>query len=108
MAGRTVRVAIQCGALNSDTPFRTTCVMFKIKGAISCKRLTLKCSPRLVCIFVHKTTVHQTTLESDVRDSDLTLGQYVDRYRMDMYRAYRTWPPEIAQRNMIIDMAGKY
>lgn len=36
LAGRTVRVAIQCGALNSDTPFRTTCVMFKIKGVISC------------------------------------------------------------------------
>ncbi|XP_078383950.1 uncharacterized protein LOC144666392 isoform X2 [Oculina patagonica] len=36
MAGRTVRIAIQCGALNSELPFRTTCVMFKIKGEISC------------------------------------------------------------------------
>lgn len=36
LAGRTVRVAIQCGALNSDTPFRTTCVIFKIKGVVSC------------------------------------------------------------------------
>lgn len=50
MAGRTVRVAIQCGALNSDTPFRTTCVMFKIKGVISCKRLAFQCSSLLVWI----------------------------------------------------------
>lgn len=50
MAGRTVRVAIQCGALNSDLPFKTTCVMFKIKGVISCKGLTLKGSSQLVCI----------------------------------------------------------
>ena len=50
MAGRTVRVAIQCGALNSDTPFRTTCVMFKIKGAISCEWLAFKCLSHLVWI----------------------------------------------------------
>lgn len=36
LAGRLVRIAIQCGARNSYLPFKTTCVMFKVEGIISC------------------------------------------------------------------------
>ncbi|XP_027038414.1 uncharacterized protein LOC113666820 isoform X2 [Pocillopora damicornis] len=35
-AGRLVRVAVQCGARNSDSPFKTTCVLFKVQGINSC------------------------------------------------------------------------
>lgn len=39
LAGRLVRIAVQCGVRNSDSPFKTTCVLFKVQGINSCKCL---------------------------------------------------------------------